>query len=143
MGKTLYTQDDLLHDGRVVPAGTDVSELDPPLNDEDVELLEESGQVAGKRPSEAPDPVDALSAVSDADLLAECQARGIFPPDENVVANASDESGGTDYGKQTVTELEETADHRGLEVEGTGKDGKVLKQDLVDALAADDAAQSA
>jgi len=44
----------------------------------------------------------------------------------------------TDYADQSVKELEAEATSRGLEVEGTGKDGNVLKSDLIDALTADD-----
>lgn len=42
------------------------------------------------------------------------------------------------YAGQTADELQAEADERGLEVEGTGKDGNVLKADLVSALEADD-----
>lgn len=45
-----------------------------------------------------------------------------------------------DYDKKSVEELEDEVDRRGLEVEGTGADGNVLKKDLVAALKADDAA---
>lgn len=42
------------------------------------------------------------------------------------------------YGGRTVDELRAVADSRGLEVEGSGADGRVLKADLVAALEADD-----
>lgn len=44
------------------------------------------------------------------------------------------------YGSQKVDALEAEAEKRGLEVEGSGADGKVVKADLVAALEADDAA---
>lgn len=46
--------------------------------------------------------------------------------------------GTVDYESKSVEALEELADERGLEVEGSGQGGNVLKQDLVDALRADD-----
>jgi hypothetical protein len=45
-----------------------------------------------------------------------------------------------DYDSQQVDDLQAEADRRGIEVEGTGADGNVLKKDLVAALKADDAA---
>lgn len=45
------------------------------------------------------------------------------------------------YADRKVDELQAEADERGLEVEGSGKDGKVLKADLVAALEADDASE--
>jgi hypothetical protein len=50
-----------------------------------------------------------------------------------------DGSGSRSYDDQTVEDLQAEVDRRGLEVEGTGKDGKVVKADLVKALEADDA----
>jgi pyruvate/2-oxoglutarate dehydrogenase complex dihydrolipoamide acyltransferase (E2) component len=47
--------------------------------------------------------------------------------------------GSKSYADQTVDELAEAAAERGIDVEGTGKDGKVLKKDLVSALETDDA----
>lgn len=44
-----------------------------------------------------------------------------------------------DYESRSREELQDEADRRDLAVEGTGKDGYVLKADLVAALAADDA----
>jgi hypothetical protein len=44
----------------------------------------------------------------------------------------------TDYESQPVEDLEAEAKRRGLEVEGTGANGNVLKADLVAALKADD-----
>lgn len=54
-------------------------------------------------------------------------------------AAAAAEEGDTSYSKQRVEDLREEADRRGLEVEGTGADGNVVKDDLVKALEADDA----
>lgn len=47
-------------------------------------------------------------------------------------------SGSSGYSGQSVEELQAEADKRGLEVEGTGKNGNVLKGDLVAALEQDD-----
>jgi hypothetical protein len=55
-------------------------------------------------------------------------------------APASDQGEPVDYDSQQVDDLQAEADRRGLEVEGTGADGNVLKKDLVAALKADDAA---
>ncbi|MET1061746.1 MAG: hypothetical protein ABWX71_02525 [Aeromicrobium sp.] len=55
---------------------------------------------------------------------------------------ADADEGGKGYDGKKVDELAEEADKRGLEVEGTGKDGKVVKADLVAALEADDAASA-
>lgn len=52
----------------------------------------------------------------------------------------SDEDGDKGYADQSVEELQALVDERELEVEGTGKDGNVLKKDLVAALEADDEA---
>jgi pyruvate/2-oxoglutarate dehydrogenase complex dihydrolipoamide acyltransferase (E2) component len=41
-----------------------------------------------------------------------------------------------DLASKSVPELQALADERGIEVEGTGKDGNVLKDDLVKALSA-------
>lgn len=61
----------------------------------------------------------------------------------NLESGASVDSGdGSGYGDQKVGDLAAEAEKRNLEVEGTGKDGKVLKADLVAALEADDAATS-
>lgn len=43
-----------------------------------------------------------------------------------------------DLGELGVTELKAEADRRGLHVEGTGKDGKVVKADLIAALETSD-----
>jgi hypothetical protein len=45
-----------------------------------------------------------------------------------------------DYESHKKDDLQAEADRRGLEVEGTGADGAVVKDDLVEALEADDAA---
>jgi pyruvate/2-oxoglutarate dehydrogenase complex dihydrolipoamide acyltransferase (E2) component len=47
---------------------------------------------------------------------------------------ASETASETDYSKLQVEDLEQLAEERGLEVEGTGKDGNVVKADLVKAL---------
>lgn len=51
-------------------------------------------------------------------------------------------SGDKGYAGQTPDELKTEAESRGLTVEGTGKDGNVLKGDLVAALEADDASKA-
>jgi hypothetical protein len=59
---------------------------------------------------------------------------------EEPVADAhSDDSSSSNYADQTVEDLRAEADRRELEVEGTGKDGNVVKKDLVAALEASDA----
>jgi hypothetical protein len=50
----------------------------------------------------------------------------------------SDEDSSTSYDDQTVEQLQAEVDQRELEVEGTGKDGNVVKNDLVAALQAAD-----
>lgn len=57
-------------------------------------------------------------------------------------ASGSGDSG-PDYSGMKPEELKELADSRELEVTGTGKDGNVLKGDLVAALEADDTAKAA
>lgn len=59
-------------------------------------------------------------------------------------AAKAESTGGDDkgYAGQGVDELKALADERELTVTGTGKDGNVLKGDLVAALEADDAAQA-
>lgn len=47
-----------------------------------------------------------------------------------------------DYGAESVEELQREADKRGLDVEGSGSGGNVLKDDLVKALRADDKSKS-
>lgn len=51
----------------------------------------------------------------------------------------ADDADGSDYGSQQKEDLQAEADKRGLEVQGSGKDGNVVKADLVSALEADDA----
>lgn len=53
-------------------------------------------------------------------------------------AKAKSDPAPTGFDKLNLDELKAEADKRGLEVEGTGKDGNVLKADLVAALEADD-----
>lgn len=57
--------------------------------------------------------------------------------DDNLEDAKGSDSGSNYTG--TKDELQAEADKRGLEVEGTGKDGAVVKADLVKALEADDA----
>ena len=56
--------------------------------------------------------------------------------------DAKAEESGSSYTGQKAADLQEEADKRGLVVEGTGKDGAVVKADLVKALEADDAANA-
>lgn len=65
------------------------------------------------------------------------------PPDlvdayNKAVGASPDNSDAEDYSSLTVEELQALADGRDVTVEGTGKDGNVLKSDLVRALQADD-----
>lgn len=67
----------------------------------------------------------------------------MVPPDlVDAYAEATGESvaasSDTDYSAMGVEELQTLADERKLEVTGTGKDGNVLKSDLVAALEASD-----
>lgn len=60
-------------------------------------------------------------------------------PDASVTGPGDVPAGSPDsYDDLTVPELQDLADERGLQVEGTGADGNVLKGDLVAALEADD-----
>ena len=56
--------------------------------------------------------------------------------EDNLTDGSGSDAGG--YDSQTKDDLQAEADKRGLEVEGTGKDGNVVKADLVAALEADD-----
>lgn len=56
--------------------------------------------------------------------------------DSQAAAAGTDEA--TNYNSMNVEDLQAEADRRGLTVEGTGKDGNVLKSDLVAALEASD-----
>lgn len=67
---------------------------------------------------------------------AESEVKGEVP--DEFWDGGSDTTDG--YASQTVDELEAEAARRSLEVTGTGKDGNVLKKDLVAALEADDKA---
>lgn len=53
-------------------------------------------------------------------------------------AGSGSSSSSSSYASQSVEELQAEVDKRGLAVEGTGKDGNVLKRDLVAALEQDD-----
>lgn len=53
---------------------------------------------------------------------------------------AAAQTAGKDYAAMSVGDLQAEADRRGLTVEGTGKDGGVVKSDLVEGLGALDAA---
>lgn len=75
----------------------------------------------------APRPIEPVTA-EDAALIAERN----FIEREVEVANA--ESVTTDFTAFTFTELKELAEAAGLEVVGTGKNGTILKADLVRAL---------
>lgn len=57
------------------------------------------------------------------------------PPD-------GDGDDGPDYGAQSPADLKSEADRRGLDVQGTGKEGHVKKSDLVEALEANDQEES-
>lgn len=72
----------------------------------------------------------------DADQITNPAAWGDDAPE----ADGKDDDKG--YAGQKVGELEAEVAKRELEVEGSGKDGKVVKADLVAALEADDATAS-
>jgi hypothetical protein len=57
---------------------------------------------------------------------------------EETAAASTAEPPKTDYADQHVDELRAEVEKRGLEVQGSGADGNVLKKDLVAALEADD-----
>jgi hypothetical protein len=73
-------------------------------------------------------PADAVDTDDqhDCNLVDEGRLVAISPPARNA------------YEKRPADELQAEADRRGLEVEGTGADGNVLKKDLVAALEAHD-----
>jgi hypothetical protein len=58
--------------------------------------------------------------------------------DEFWTGDAGSGSSSSSYSGQSVEELQAEADKRGLTVEGSGKDGNVLKRDLVAAHEQDD-----
>jgi hypothetical protein len=68
------------------------------------------------------------------------------PPDlveayKKATASRASEGAGTnanDWASKNKTDLETEVERRGLEVEGTGRDGAIVKDDLVAALTADD-----
>lgn len=67
-------------------------------------------------------------------------ARGYALPEKPKVELAPSNPDAAPYLAMKPEDLQAAADERGLSVEGTGKDGNVLKSDLVTALAAHDAA---
>ena len=74
----------------------------------------------------------------ESDIKGEITAQGVWDGE----ADAKEETGGAGYSDQGVDDLTKLAAERKLEVEGTGKDGNVLKDDLVKALEADDVANA-
>jgi uncharacterized radical SAM superfamily protein len=159
MAKTLYTQDDLLVGFGTVPAGTKVSEIDPPLSDDEVKVLEEAGKIGPDRPSETITVARALEDASSEELAAEVVSRlaggdtRLFAAIENA-ADAADVTvpePGTEtdpaekYESQDKAELVKEAEKRSLDVKrGDGDTDKdPVKADYVAALVADDAAASA
>lgn len=142
--KTVH--DDVLGIDRRVFAGT---EIPPDLE----EAYEEAG---GGTTDREPAPSGVVIATSD--LVVHDEALEIdrkiiagqpVPPDlldayaeqtgDDVSATAEEPSVAVaSYDDQSVDELQAEADRRGLEVEGTGKDGNVLKADLIAALTDDE-----
>lgn len=68
----------------------------------------------------------------------EADRRGAALGTGTSTGTAPDTPASTGYEGQPVDDLRAEADRRGLTVDGTGTDGKVLKSDLVAALKADD-----
>lgn len=153
MGK-LAAEDRIVHDKRMgidrrVVAG-DVIPADL------VEAYEEAGGSTKNQPTETRSRLTGDTArpvIAKQDIIVHDEAMGIdrrlfagqeVPPDlvkayKTGVGESTDEPGPeTGYEDQSVDELEVEADRRDLKVEGTGKDGNVLKADLVAALEADD-----
>lgn len=64
-------------------------------------------------------------------------AKDMVQDDDLEAADSSSTGGG--YSSQSKSDLEAEADKRGLDVEGSGANGNVTKDDLVAALEADDA----
>lgn len=61
--------------------------------------------------------------------------------EDDALANENPVNVEVNYDKSSKEDLEKLAAERGLVVEGTGKDGGVVKTDLVEALKADDEAK--
>lgn len=61
------------------------------------------------------------------------------PSKASVTTDEDDDEDG--YDKMSVEDLQSEIDSRGLEVEGTGANGNVLKRDLIAALEADDSTE--
>lgn len=78
-------------------------------------------EAASQRNSEAPSPASEPTVVNGSETVSEDPGPG------EAQSLEWDE-------KMKKDELQKIADARGLEVEGSGEDGKVLKQDLIDAL---------
>ena len=141
MGK-IATEDKTVHDDalgidRRVFAGTEVP----------ADLEEAYDKAGGGTADRPPDPSGVVIASSDE--VVHDEALGIdrkvlagqpVPPDlvDAYTGDTVEESAGGSYDSQTVDELQALADSRGLDVEGSGKDGNVLKSDLVAALEASD-----
>jgi hypothetical protein len=84
-----------------------------------------SGRHVAPGDSVPADAVD-LDDQHDCNLVDEGRLVPISPPEPSA------------YEKQSADELQAEAERRGLEVDGTGADGNVLKKDLVAALEAHD-----
>ena len=74
----------------------------------------------------------------ESDIKGEITAQGVWDGE----ADAKEETGSAGYSSKGADELKAEAEKRGLEVEGTGANGNVLKDDLVKALEADDVANA-
>lgn len=126
------------------------------LTDADKDWLRARGW-GNRIPGEEKSDPHASAVVLDADESAESilsktpnVGTATYPADHGVPVNPVNPEGYTeeDYTAWKVTDLEaevtdrnkEREDDALIQVEGTGKDGKVLKTDLVSALVADDAA---
>jgi hypothetical protein len=135
--KTLYVIDDgLVYAGRSYVRG-DVIALDSAAEQQ---LLEEKRVSTTESPAAAPAGADpaatapSIGDVSTEDLVAELEARDDYTPPAPF-----------DYDKLKVEQLEQVIEARkaALEVTGTGKDGDVVKADLVKTLTDADAALAA
>jgi hypothetical protein len=136
MARKLYTTEGLLFNGLAYERGDEIAVESDPVRDQ---LLDE-GRISTTKPSPEPllgptsdaaAPTVTLSDFSDEDLLAEVERR------ELVVTSI--EASITNYADQDKEDLEKLVVEREIEVTGTGKDGNVVKADLVKALEAADA----